>query len=171
MFELLKDELLLRHDGRPPHASILGAGMLSSSVAQCVSYPLALVRTRLQVSGWSWMRVQSIVVCACVCAQELWCPTPSSYPPRLQHNNPTHTLKTQLKTHKNTNTKQAQGVSGMPVKYGGMVDVLSTTLKKEGFVGLYKGLLPNLIKLAPAAGISWYVFEATKRALGVDPRS
>jgi solute carrier family 25 (mitochondrial phosphate transporter), member 23/24/25/41 len=30
---------------------ILGAGMLSSSVAQFASYPLALVRTRLQAQG------------------------------------------------------------------------------------------------------------------------
>lgn len=34
-----------------------------------------------------------------------------------------------------------------------------------------QGLLPNLIKLAPAAGISWYVFEETKLLLGVDPRT
>jgi solute carrier family 25 phosphate transporter 23/24/25/41 len=34
-----------------------------------------------------------------------------------------------------------------------------------------QGLLPNLIKLAPAAGISWYVFERTKVLLGVDPGS
>ena len=30
---------------------ILGAGMLSSSTAQFASYPLALVRTRLQAQG------------------------------------------------------------------------------------------------------------------------
>jgi len=42
--------LLERYDGEPPHVAILGAGMLSSSIAQFVSYPLALVRTRLQVS-------------------------------------------------------------------------------------------------------------------------
>jgi hypothetical protein len=44
-------------------------------------------------------------------------------------------------------------------------------------VGVYvlpsilQGLIPNLIKLAPAAGISWYVFEETKLLLGVDPRT
>jgi solute carrier family 25 phosphate transporter 23/24/25/41 len=37
--------------------------------------------------------------------------------------------------------------------------------------GLYKGLLPNIIKLAPAAGISWYVFEESKQVLGLDPRA
>lgn len=36
---------------------------------------------------------------------------------------------------------------------------------------LLQGVLPNMIKLAPAAGISWYMFEEVKRFLGVDPRS
>lgn len=34
-----------------------------------------------------------------------------------------------------------------------------------------QGSLPNLFKLAPAAGISWFVFEETKMLLGVDVRS
>jgi solute carrier family 25 phosphate transporter 23/24/25/41 len=34
-----------------------------------------------------------------------------------------------------------------------------------------QGVLSNLVKLAPAAGISWFVIEETKLALGVDPRS
>jgi hypothetical protein len=37
--------------------------------------------------------------------------------------------------------------------------------------GLYKGLLPNILKLAPAAGISWYVFEESKSIMGINPRS
>ncbi|WIA17421.1 hypothetical protein OEZ85_014273 [Tetradesmus obliquus] len=113
LFELLKDGLLQRYDGEPPHIAIVGTGMASSSVAQLVSYPLALVRTRLQ----------------------------------------------------------AQGVGGRPIKYSGMADVFRQTMAKEGPLGFYKGLLPNLIKLAPAAGISWYVFEETKMLMGVDPRS
>ena len=47
-FELLKEHMLDVYDGSPPPYCILGAGMLSSTVAQFVSYPLALVRTRLQ---------------------------------------------------------------------------------------------------------------------------
>ena len=50
-FELLKEYLLERYDGMPPPWSILGAGMTSSSIAQFASYPLALVRTRMQVSA------------------------------------------------------------------------------------------------------------------------
>ena len=49
-FEILKEELLEHYQGTPPPIAILGAGMVSSSIAQFVSYPLALVRTRLQVS-------------------------------------------------------------------------------------------------------------------------
>jgi Mitochondrial carrier protein len=48
-FELLKQRLLEEHDGRPPPPAVFAAGMLSSCVAQFVSYPLALVRTRMQV--------------------------------------------------------------------------------------------------------------------------
>ncbi len=48
-FEIMKEHLVEAHDGRPPPAAIFGAGMLSSCFAQFVSYPLALVRTRLQV--------------------------------------------------------------------------------------------------------------------------
>jgi len=113
MFEMCKERLLDMYDGNPPHLAILGAGMVSSSVAQVVSYPLALIRTRLQ----------------------------------------------------------AQGTAGTGVRYTGMLDVAQKTVAREGWRGLYKGLLPNLLKLAPAAGISWYVFEETKLLLGVDPRS
>lgn len=34
-----------------------------------------------------------------------------------------------------------------------------------------QGVLPNMMKLAPAAGISWFMFEEVKRMLGVDIRS
>ena len=47
---------------------------------------------------------------------------------------------------------------------------LSTCVPGCAPAGLYKGLLPNIMKLAPAAGIGWYVFEETKLALGLDPR-
>jgi solute carrier family 25 phosphate transporter 23/24/25/41 len=50
-FELLKERLLDAYDGRPPAHAVLGAGMLSSSLAQFCAYPLALTRTRLQAQG------------------------------------------------------------------------------------------------------------------------
>lgn len=50
VFEMIKEKLLDKYDSQPPPILILGAGMVSSSIAQFASYPLALVRTRLQVS-------------------------------------------------------------------------------------------------------------------------
>lgn len=111
VFEILKDKLVeASPGGRPPPAAILAAGMVSSSIAQFVSYPLALCRTRLQ----------------------------------------------------------AQGRGGVPLKYASATDVLRQALAREGVRGLYKGIGPNLIKVAPAAGISWFVFEEMKRATGLE---
>lgn len=66
---------------------------------------------------------------------------------------------------------QAQGIGGTALKYSGMTDVLRKTYQKEGFRGLYKGSMTNLAKLAPAAGISWFVFEETKVLLGLSMRN
>jgi solute carrier family 25 phosphate transporter 23/24/25/41 len=111
VFEQLKSLLYDQygHTSPPPYA-ILAAGVGSSSVAQLVSYPLYLVRTRLQADG-------------------------------------------------------LQGRS----KYTGVLSVVTRTASEEGVLAFWKGLTPNLIKLAPAAGISWAVVEESKRALGVAP--
>lgn len=61
-FELLKQRLLEEHDGRPPPPAVFAAGMLSSCVAQFVSYPLALVRTRMQVGARIGSRVCGLKV-------------------------------------------------------------------------------------------------------------
>lgn len=63
---------------------------------------------------------------------------------------------------------QAQGMGGAPLKYNGMFDVIRKTVQHEGIRGMYKGLAPNLMKIAPAAGISWFVFEESKRFLNAD---
>ena len=65
---------------------------------------------------------------------------------------------------------QKQGMDG-DVRYKGIVDCFAQTVRNEGALGLYKGLLPNVLKLAPAAGINWLVFEQAKLAMGIDARS
>jgi solute carrier family 25 phosphate transporter 23/24/25/41 len=47
------------------------------------------------------------------------------------------------------------------------VDVAQQTLRKEGWRGMYKGLLPSILKVGPAVGVSWIVYEDAKRRLGV----
>jgi solute carrier family 25 phosphate transporter 23/24/25/41 len=62
---------------------------------------------------------------------------------------------------------QASGSSGHPQAYKGFTDVLQQTIQKEGYRGLYKGLLPSILKVGPAVGVSWIVYEDMKRRLGV----
>jgi solute carrier family 25 phosphate transporter 23/24/25/41 len=47
--------------------------------------------------------------------------------------------------------------------YTGLFDVFFSTLQEEGIRGLYKGLTPNLIKVVPAASITYYVYEKLKK--------
>ncbi|KAJ5411398.1 uncharacterized protein N7487_005757 [Penicillium crustosum] len=71
---------------------------------------------------------------------------------------PLNVLRTRLQT---------QGTIMHPPTYTGIGEVLSITLKTEGPRGLYKGLTPNLLKVAPAMSISYVVYENAKRILGL----
>eukprot|EP01018_Ginkgo_biloba_P017803 Gb_34319 [translate_table: standard] len=62
---------------------------------------------------------------------------------------------------------QAQPLNA-PSRYKGMSDVFWRTLKHEGFSGFYKGLLPNLLKVVPAASITYLVYEKMKKTLSLD---
>ena len=89
---------------------LLACGSISTLCGQLVSYPLALVRTRLQ-------------------AQEV--PMDSS-------------------------------------KRDTMSKLLVRIWRTEGVRGLYRGLIPNIIKVVPAVSISYAVYENMKKGL-IDP--
>lgn len=40
-------------------------------------------------------------------------------------------------------------------------------VEKEGFFGLYRGILPNFMKVIPAVSISYVVYEYMRSALGI----
>lgn len=71
---------------------------------------------------------------------------------------PLNVLRTRLQT---------QGTSMHPAHYTGIWDVAQKTIRNEGFRGLYKGLMPNLLKVAPALSITWMVYENAKRILHI----
>ncbi|KAJ5098197.1 hypothetical protein N7532_005198 [Penicillium argentinense] len=62
---------------------------------------------------------------------------------------------------------QAQGTVLHPSTYASIGDVARRTLQTEGPRGFYKGLTPNLLKVAPAVSISYVVYENSKRMLGL----
>ncbi|KAG9510908.1 Calcium-binding mitochondrial carrier protein SCaMC-3, partial [Fragariocoptes setiger] len=111
-YETLKRLWLSHHLDKYGHMSneasivvLLACGAISSSCAQLISYPLALVRTRLQ----------------------------------------------------------AQSDSSLT-----MVSIMKNIYDTEGIKGLYRGIVPNFMKVAPAVSISYVVYERTRRSLGAE---
>jgi solute carrier family 25 (mitochondrial phosphate transporter), member 23/24/25/41 len=62
---------------------------------------------------------------------------------------------------------QAQGTVLHKQTYTGIVDVTRKTVQNEGWRGLFKGVTPNLLKVAPAVSISYVVYENSKAILGI----
>lgn len=63
---------------------------------------------------------------------------------------------------------QAQGTFAHPQTYTGFRDVLVKTLQREGFPGLFKGLVPNLAKVCPAVSISYLCYENLKSLMKLE---
>jgi len=115
IYETLKKSWLRNHSesDRPSVLILLGCGTVSSTCGQISSYPLALVRTRLQAA-------------------------------------------IALET-----------VGGGPSTPLTMTGVFRTIIATEGLAGLYRGITPNFMKVAPAVSISYVVYEHCRQALGV----
>ncbi|XP_058515735.1 mitochondrial adenyl nucleotide antiporter SLC25A24 isoform X1 [Ochotona princeps] len=111
VYELLKSHWLdnfAKDSVNPGVMVLLGCGALSSTCGQLASYPLALVRTRMQAQAM---------------------------------------------------------VEGAPQL--NMVGLFRRIISKEGLPGLYRGITPNFMKVLPAVGISYVVYENMKQTLGV----
>uniref|UniRef100_A0A3B1IVQ3 EF-hand domain-containing protein n=1 Tax=Astyanax mexicanus TaxID=7994 RepID=A0A3B1IVQ3_ASTMX len=114
VYESLKNAWLshyARDTANPGVLVLLGCGTVSSTCGQLASYPLALVRTRMQAQAGKE-------------GQEI-----------------------------------AQQMS--------MRSLMKSIVMKEGFLGLYRGILPNFMKVIPAVSISYVVYEYTKSSLGI----
>ncbi|KAG9240358.1 mitochondrial carrier domain-containing protein [Calycina marina] len=57
---------------------------------------------------------------------------------------------------------QINTMRGMSYQYKGIFDALKTIIAQEGVKGLYKGIVPNLLKVAPSMASSWLSFEMTR---------
>lgn len=53
-------------------------------------------------------------------------------------------------------------MSGMGYQYKGVTDAIKVILAQEGIKGLYKGIVPNLLKVAPSMASSWLSFELSR---------
>jgi solute carrier family 25 (mitochondrial phosphate transporter), member 23/24/25/41 len=57
---------------------------------------------------------------------------------------------------------QINTMSGMGYQYKSIWDAIRVIVKTEGPKGLYKGIVPNLLKVAPSMASSWLSFEFTR---------
>ncbi|XP_066508787.1 mitochondrial adenyl nucleotide antiporter SLC25A24-like isoform X1 [Hoplias malabaricus] len=113
VYESLKNAWLsnyARDSANPGVLVLLGCGTVSSTCGQLASYPLALVRTRMQ----------------------------------------------------------AQASLGNSEQQS-MTSLINSIVAKEGFFGLYRGILPNFMKVIPAVSISYVVYEYTRGFLAHCP--
>ncbi|PPQ90555.1 hypothetical protein CVT25_015869 [Psilocybe cyanescens] len=60
---------------------------------------------------------------------------------------------------------QVTGIQGGSIKYNGAIDALTSIVRTEGVAGLYRGLWPNLLKVAPSIATSFFTYELVKEFL------
>ncbi|XP_029473655.1 LOW QUALITY PROTEIN: calcium-binding mitochondrial carrier protein SCaMC-1 [Rhinatrema bivittatum] len=114
VYETLKNSWLQNYSSgsaNPGILVLLACGTISSTCGQLASYPLALIRTRMQAQA---------------------------------------------------------SVEGAPQL--NMVGLIKRIVEKEGFLGLYRGIAPNFMKVLPAVSISYLVYEKMKLQLGVSSK-
>ncbi|XP_073143538.1 mitochondrial adenine nucleotide transporter ADNT1-like [Henckelia pumila] len=62
------------------------------------------------------------------------------------------------------------GRSKVALEYTGMIDAFRKTVRHEGFGALYRGLVPNSVKVVPSIAIAFVTYEQVKALLGVEIR-
>ncbi|XP_051954272.1 calcium-binding mitochondrial carrier protein SCaMC-1-like [Xyrauchen texanus] len=111
VYETMKNAWLSHYateTANPGVVVLLGCGTISSTCGQLASYPLALIRTRMQAQA---------------------------------------------------SMEGSEQVS--------MTKLVKKIMEKEGFFGLYRGILPNFMKVIPAVSISYVVYEYMRSGLGI----
>jgi len=57
---------------------------------------------------------------------------------------------------------QINNMTGIGFQYKSIWHAITIIIRKEGFRGLYKGIVPNLLKVAPSMASSWLSYEMTR---------
>ena len=57
---------------------------------------------------------------------------------------------------------QINSMEGMGYKYNSMWEAVKQIVATEGVRGMYRGILPNLLKVAPSMASNWLAFEMTR---------
>ena len=58
-----------------------------------------------------------------------------------------------------------QRMDARALRYKGVMDVVQTTVAREGVRGLYKGLVPNVLRVMPQSALTFLVYESVMHQL------
>ena len=128
---------------------MLTFGTFSSCCGQVAAYPLALVRTKLQSQGTQLAVIITIDY---------------SFYQKMK----SLTVKTKQPISTSLNIFSAGLNLNLPVEQTQAIGLFRYTVRTEGIKGLYRGIVPNFFKVAPAVSISYFVYERTREYLGVE---
>ncbi|XP_078069017.1 mitochondrial uncoupling protein 4 isoform X1 [Mustelus asterias] len=78
------------------------------------------------------------------------------------------TLGTPADVIKSRIMNQTRDKQGRGLQYTSTIDCLMKTIKREGFMSLYKGFLPTWTRMAPWSMTFWLTFEQIRRLSGID---
>lgn len=65
---------------------------------------------------------------------------------------------------------QLQGIGGEPKLYNGPFHAITTIVKNDGVLALYRGMIPCYLKVIPAISISFCVYECMRMVMGIETR-
>jgi solute carrier family 25, member 33/36 len=71
-----------------------------------------------------------------------------------------------LRTRLRQAPKMVDAEGRVVAKYTGLVQGFKLIAREEGLAGLYGGMTPHLLRVAPSAGIMFAIYEVTLRFLG-----
>ena len=60
---------------------------------------------------------------------------------------------------------QMKGLLSEKFSYNSTLHAFTMILQQEGFKGLYKGMIPNLLKVVPSIAIAFVTYETVKKYL------
>lgn len=76
---------------------------------------------------------------------------------------PVDVIKTRIMNQK------SHGVAHHERVYKNAFDCFLKTLRSEGPLGLYKGFIPNWMRIGPHTIITFFIFEELRHLIGMDP--
>ena len=75
---------------------------------------------------------------------------------------PLDRLKTKLQTQGLAVAHTATSAPSLTPQYKGLVEAFESVVRHEGYIGLFRGVVPRVVTHTPSVAISWTVYEVMK---------